>query len=97
MEKGETPEQAAIREVEEECGIHGLELGEKLPNTYHVYTQKETLILKTTYWFEMKYKGTEVLVPQKEEAIEKAVWVNPSNFSEQLANTYKSLVGIITS
>lgn len=95
MEKGETPEQSAIREVEEECGISNLILGDKLENSYHVYTQGEQQILKTTHWFEMKYLGNETLVPQKEEAIEKAEWVNSSDLSEQLSNTYTSLVAII--
>ena len=96
MEADETPEQCALREVEEECGITNLTLGEKLSNTYHVYVQKNEQILKTTYWFRMKYVGNEELIPQKEEAIEKAVWVKASNLSEQLSNTYNSLVGIIS-
>ena len=96
MEAGETPEQSALREVEEECGIKSLKLGKQLHNTYHVYVQNEQRILKTTYWFEMSYSGNEQLIPQKEEAIEKAVWVNTSNLSEQLSNTYNSLVGLIS-
>jgi hypothetical protein len=44
----------------------------------------------------MDYTGNEQLVPQKEEAIEKAVWVDPSNLSKQLSNTYNSLAGIIS-
>ena len=96
MEAGETPEQSALREVEEECGIKSLKLGKQLLNTYHVYVQNEQRILKTTYWFEMSYSGNEQLIPQKEEAIEKAVWVNTSNLSEQLSNTYNSLVGLIS-
>ncbi|MDA9312490.1 NUDIX domain-containing protein [Vicingaceae bacterium] len=97
MEAGETPEQSALREVEEECGIKNLKLGSQLPNTYHVYVQNEERILKTTYWFIMDYAGNEQLTPQKEEAIEKALWVSTSDLSEQLANTYKSLVDLISS
>jgi ADP-ribose pyrophosphatase YjhB (NUDIX family) len=96
MEAGETPEQSAVREVEEECGITNLSIGERLSNTYHIYAQKDKLFLKTTFWFRMDYSGNEQLVPQKEEAIEKAVWVDPSNLSEQLSNTYNSLAGIIS-
>tara|TARA_B110000503_G_scaffold143647_1_gene246624 strand:- start:1109 stop:1720 length:612 start_codon:yes stop_codon:yes gene_type:complete len=96
MEAGETPEQSALREVEEECGIKNLKLGKQLLNTYHVYVQKEERILKTTYWFEMSYAGNEQLTPQKEEAIEKAVWVSTSDLSVQLSNTYKSLVGLLS-
>jgi 8-oxo-dGTP pyrophosphatase MutT (NUDIX family) len=96
MEIGETPEQSAVREVEEECGITNLNIVEKLSNTYHVYTEKDKLFLKTTFWFRMDYSGNEQLVPQKEEAIEKALWVDPSDLVEQLSNTYNSLLGIIS-
>lgn len=96
MEAGETPEQCAVREVEEECGIVNLTLGDKLPNTYHVYVQKGERILKTTYWFRMNYSGNGQLVPQTEESIEKAVWVNQHDLSEQLSNTYTSLIEIIS-
>ncbi|MBL4710742.1 MAG: NUDIX domain-containing protein [Flavobacteriales bacterium] len=95
MEKGETPEQSAVREVEEECGISNLNLGKKLPDTYHIYYHKEQYVLKRTYWFEMGYAGNEELVPQQEEAIEKAIWVDPKQLNDQLSNTYASLKGVI--
>lgn len=96
MEADETPEQCAVREVEEECGITNLSLGEKLTDTYHVYVQDDELVLKTTHWFNMSYGGNEQLIPQKEESIEKAVWVKASDLSEQLSNTYSSLVRVIS-
>ena len=97
MEAGETPELTAVREVEEECGITKLKIIDPLPNTYHIYVQDEKMYLKRTFWFNMLYSGTESLIPQKEEAIESAVWVNQSDLSEQLANTYQSLKTIIGS
>lgn len=96
MEIGETPEQSAIREVEEECGIKELQLGKQLANTYHVYVHNAKRILKMTYWFEMNYAGNEQLIPQKEESIEKAEWVNTSDLSEQRSNTYKSLINLLS-
>jgi 8-oxo-dGTP pyrophosphatase MutT (NUDIX family) len=95
MEKGETPEESALREVEEECGISNLTLGEELPSTYHIYFYKEKWVLKKTYWYNMSYVGEEKLVPQTEEAITKAVWVNKNKLQEQLSNTYVSLKGLI--
>lgn len=97
MEAGETPELTAVREVEEECGITELKIIDPLPNTYHIYVQHGKKYLKRTFWFNMLYSGTESLIPQKEEAIENAVWVNQSDLSEQLANTYQSLKTIIES
>ena len=53
IDPGETFEQAALREVEEECGISDLQLGSRIQNTYHIYEHKEKQILKITYWYLM--------------------------------------------
>ncbi|MBK9024968.1 MAG: NUDIX domain-containing protein [Saprospiraceae bacterium] len=37
IDPGETKEQTAVREVEEETGITGIELGEHIGNTYHIF------------------------------------------------------------
>lgn len=96
IEEGEDRSTAAIREVEEECGISQLTITNQLEPTYHIYRFKDRLALKPTYWFEMNCADNAELIPQTEEAIEKAAWVNPSNLSEQLANTYASLKDVIT-
>src|SRR5690554_4847252 len=41
IESGESIEQAAVREVEEECGISNLEIIKQIPTTYHMYYHKE--------------------------------------------------------
>ena len=74
IDKGETVEQAAVREVQEETGITQVTLGAALPTTYHTYrNRKDKRVLKRTYWFEMTTTDTE-LIPQTEEDIEAAVW-----------------------
>ena len=50
IEKGEEIEEAAIREVEEECGIEGVILKKFLLNTYHLFIQGGEKKLKETYW-----------------------------------------------
>jgi ADP-ribose pyrophosphatase YjhB (NUDIX family) len=95
IEIGEDQRTAAIREVEEECGISQLEITSQLPTTFHIYKMKERLILKPTYWFAMTCEDDSELIPQTEEAIEKAVWIKEGNLEEQLCNTYASLVEII--
>lgn len=97
LESGEYPKDAAVREVEEECGISDLQLEKELPSTYHMYFHKEKWVLKRTYWFNMKYLGDEELVPQTEESIEKVVWVDSSNLSKQTSNTYSSLMQLLQS
>jgi len=95
IEQGENANEAAVREVEEECGISQLSVGNELAPTYHIYQQKEKLILKRTYWFEMTYNRDETLVPQGEEGIEKVIWVAPSHLKNQKENTYLSLKEMI--
>lgn len=90
VEIGETTEFAAVREVEEECGIKNLKLNQLITKTYHIYYQK-TLILKTTYWYDMNYHGNEILVPQIEEGISMVEWKSNAELTEILDNTYKNI------
>ncbi len=97
IDERETKELAAIREVEEECGISGLEIVKELEPTYHTYEMKGDKILKCTYWFDMKTNDDSPLVAQAEENIEAAVWVNASDISTQLGNTYNSVKEVLGS
>ncbi|MDX2068894.1 MAG: NUDIX domain-containing protein [Haliscomenobacter sp.] len=83
IDPGETPEQAAVREVEEETGIAEISLGNFLDYTYHTYRDpKERRILKRTYWYRMHTPQSN-LIPQAEEDIEVAEWVFPGPFLAQ--------------
>ena len=90
LEPGETPVQAAVREVREETGLQILKPVKELPSTYHTYREKGQRVLKRTYWFIMDTPDTE-LIPQAEEDIEKAVWDDISSFSGQKRDTYNSI------
>lgn len=101
IEKKETPELAAIREVEEECGLSGLEILKQLESTFHIYRSPylnypDNLVLKETKWFLMKYSANEIPVPQLEEDIEEVRWFSVSEFDEVLLNTYSSLRDFLT-
>lgn len=96
LEKNESIEACAIREVEEECGINSLNIEQKLEDTYHIYTHKDKLILKQTFWFMMStsYEGN--LIPQKEENITKAEWLSNDEIMEKVSkNTYSSIWNLI--
>ncbi|HLG03659.1 MAG TPA: NUDIX domain-containing protein, partial [Bacteroidia bacterium] len=54
MDAGETPQQAAMREVSEECGIGKLKIVRPLEPTFHTYLEKGKFILKKTWWYEMR-------------------------------------------
>lgn len=91
VEKGEFYQQTALREVKEECGLSSIELGRKLPDTFHTYTEKGKKILKRTIWYEMLLKGNEEPVPQIEEDITEIRWFDYQSVSEIMRNTYESL------
>jgi len=84
IEKDELPYESAKREVEEECGISVDTVEKQVASTFHIYKMNNIFYLKKTFWYPMKYTGTEKLVPQSEEDIEKAVWVKKSEIQKYL-------------
>ena len=98
QEKGENIEDTAVREVEEECGISNVQLGNIICKTYHTYINKEgELTVKSTYWYQMEYHGVDKTTrPQTEENIEQAIWVKPSSLPEYLSNTYLSILDVFS-
>ena len=95
VEEGEDWETAAVREVEEETGLHDIILQNPLPNTYHTYILHDTPILKITHWYAMR-APEQSLVPQTEEDISQAVWVPREEVAERLSDSYLSLRGLWT-
>ncbi len=91
----ESDEEAAIREVEEECGIGSLSITSPLPSTYHCYKQHNHRFLKTTYWFKMSTTDTKPLVPQKEEHITEARWENWENLNPLTLDSYASIQDLL--
>jgi len=96
LEKKETAKAGAKREVEEECGIRGLKIVAPLQETYHIYELQRKLNIKRTQWFEMSQSGSRATKPQKEEGIEKAIWVKRKDIAKLKKNMYPSIVDILT-
>lgn len=97
IEKGEKIEDAAIREVEEECAVTGLVIKKQLQDCYHIYHLKDKPILKQTYWFEMFTSFNGDLIPQKEEGIEKVEWLSDKQIKDvALKNTYASIADFLS-
>jgi 8-oxo-dGTP pyrophosphatase MutT (NUDIX family) len=90
VEKGESIQETAIREVQEECGINKVIIDSFIGKTYHIYTYKEKEILKISYWYKM-YSNENELIPQLEEDITKVVWKNSDQISNVLKNTYPNI------
>ncbi len=100
IEAGENPQEAAIREVAEECGITGHEIVKKLPSTFHIYlsphmANQEEWIFKQTFWFEMAYSGNREGHPQTEEEITQIKWIPVHQLYEPYSNTFENLRQII--
>ncbi len=91
IEKNEHIETAAIREVEEETGVTGLEITKFLYKTYHIFKRNGEFRLKVTYWFEMKTEFDGELVPQKNEGITKVKWKNKKKAKKALTNSYANI------
>jgi 8-oxo-dGTP pyrophosphatase MutT (NUDIX family) len=94
-EKGETLEQTAVREVEEECGLQGIEIREFLKSTYHIYTGPDNYILKKTDWFSMIYEGKDNPRPLLKEDISETRWIDSTQLDEIISNTYQSILEVI--
>ena len=95
LEKGETPDQCAKREVTEETGIGPFNILKSLNPTYHIYTLENSYALKKTYWFAMEFKGDMQPRPQTEEGITEAVWIDPFMVKEIKTNTWESVTDVI--
>ncbi|MEO8733260.1 MAG: NUDIX domain-containing protein, partial [Flavobacteriales bacterium] len=78
VERGESIEAAAVREVQEECGISRIELTKFLCSSWHTYERKGLQHLKRTDWFLMRADGNEALKPQIEEEIDTVEWIAPA-------------------
>ena len=92
IEKGEDKQTAAIREVEEECGISGLEIQKELETTYHIFfTKKDKICLKVTFWFQMQTGFNGTLIPQTEEGISDVVFKDAVATKQALKNTYENI------
>lgn len=94
IDPGETPQQAAVREVQEETGLVHVQLGGFLAHTYHTYEMKGQRILKKTWWYRMTTSDTQ-LVPQTEEDIEQIQWVEPKTWLLSGIPIYPNILEVI--
>ncbi|RNI34213.1 NUDIX domain-containing protein [Hanamia caeni] len=91
LDEGESIEECALREVEEETGLHHLSLIKPLTITYHTYNLFGKHNLKETHWFLMHADGNENLIPQTEEDISEILWVEKQDLKKYLANTFPTI------
>ena len=97
LDEGDTIEQCAVREVEEETGLKDIRLGKLIGITLHEYfdTWSNSEVIKETHWFEMHITDKQQLIPQTEEDITQTEWVNAVSAVEHLQNSYKNIIEIV--
>jgi len=95
IEKGECPEEAALREVEEETGISKLRIVKELPSTWHCYQLGEEWRLKRTYWYLMETAEVIAPKPQTEEGIVEIKLVGNEGVEFFLRETFRSISEIL--
>lgn len=91
LDEGETIEECAKREVEEETGLQKLTVIKPLMITYHTYNLFGKHNLKETHWFLMHATGNEELIPQTEEEISEIKWVKKGDLESYLKNTFPTI------
>lgn len=94
QESGEDILETALREVAEETGVTGLTAGDLICVTDHCYLRDGIWHLKHTWWYKMSC-GSCATVPQTEEGITRAEWVDAGKIPEIMENTYLSIKEVL--
>ncbi|NOQ74780.1 MAG: NUDIX domain-containing protein [Crocinitomix sp.] len=96
LESGETPEIAAVREIEEECGLLAPIIKCHLIDTWHTYPHKGKNVLKRTYWYWLDEGDQKTeLIPQAEEGITEVAYFKLAELEPIMANTYLSIIEVV--
>jgi ADP-ribose pyrophosphatase YjhB (NUDIX family) len=91
IEYGESIEEGAIREVEEETGAKDLTITKPLKITYHIFKRNGRYKIKITYWFEMQTTYNGELKPEISEGITKVKWLGKKKQAKALKNSYANI------
>jgi len=97
LDAGETIEQCATREVEEETGLKNIKLEQFIGISKHEYFDKwiNEEVIKETHWYKMSVAEWQELVPQTEEDILDIKWVPIVEIESYLSRSYESIEEII--
>lgn len=95
LDDGETLEQCAVREVEEETGLTNISLLSPLLTTYHTYHEGSKFVLKESYWYNMTVTGEQKLQPQIEEDILETRWVTTKEAEQLFPECFPSVIDVI--
>ena len=91
VDRGESLEDAAKREVKEETGVKKIKMGKPAGMTYHIFKRNNRYQLKETHWFFMKSGYDSALIPEVNEDITKVAWKNKNKTAKALNKTYPNI------
>ncbi|MBO4417400.1 MAG: NUDIX domain-containing protein [Bacteroidales bacterium] len=97
QEPGETLEECALREVQEETGLTHIALGDTVCVTYHTHHRSGNFVLKESHWYRMTLTEPEKVKVQTEEDIERATWCGPGRLPRLLRHAYPSIRDVFAS
>ncbi len=95
LEKGEKRSEGAVREVEEETGVK-VQREEKICATWHTYIRNKKYVLKKTTWYRMTCLDDSEMKPQKEENIQKTVWMTENEVDVAMLHSYKTIAQVVS-
>ena len=83
METGETPEETALREINEETGLNTLRIDEKLGEQQYCFSVGDDQFSKTVYMYLVEAKSGEPLNLQKSE-VDDGAWFSEEDALEKI-------------
>lgn len=95
LDAHEQPWEAAVREIEEECGIYGPTIDHLIGITFHTYSYMGRLTIKKNWWYALNYSGPMDVTPQEEESITQAIWIGKAEWELIRSNTYDSILEVL--
>lgn len=95
LDEGESLEECALREIEEETGATGLTIEQPLQVTYHTYHQNGKNNLKVSNWYLIKAAEKTPLKPQTEEDIEQCVWVPVNEIKPYIDGAFPTITAVL--
>lgn len=94
IEDGESIEECANREVQEEVGANGLSIERFLCDTYHTYHAEGRTFGKTTHWYLMKFDhSVRTFTPEIKEGITEVKWEEINRAKEMVE--FQNLVDVL--
>lgn len=91
VEAGETLQQAALRETNEETGLVRLHSDGLLLKSYHIYNLYGGWHLKQTSWFALRGNSGDPFKPQLEEGVTAVQWVDSERWRTLLGGSYATM------